>query len=121
MSAKLHERLIEEFAINVLFTDHTKTGIRICWGHYLEISHTIDLACSISDAGNWPIDLPSFSKVLIVEVFISKSAWHIYKNNFSLVKKYYPEMISWLHQEITHEDEDQEVWGDYWSRYTWRT
>jgi hypothetical protein len=27
-------------------------------------------------------------------------------------------MISWIHQEITHEDKDQEVWGDYWSRYT---
>jgi hypothetical protein len=27
-------------------------------------------------------------------------------------------MISWLNNELTDEDEDREVWGDYRSKYT---
>jgi hypothetical protein len=118
MTSELRERLIEELGINTFFTDRSKTGIRICWGRYLEINGSINQARTISEAGNWPVDLPGFSEVLIVEVFISKSAWHNYKNHFTLVKQYYPEMISWLNNEQTDEEEDREVWGDYRSRYT---
>lgn len=118
MSTDLRDRLIEELGINVLFTDRSKTGIRICWGRYLEIGRAIALARSIFDAGNWSVDLPAFSEILIVEVFIGKSAWHKYKSNFTLVKQYYPDMIEWLNQEQTDEDEDREAWGDYRSKYT---
>jgi hypothetical protein len=118
MSLELRDRLIEELGINVLFTDRTKTGIRISWGRYNEISRAIDLARSIYEAGNWSVDLPSFSEILIVEVFIGKSAWHKYKNHFSLVKKYYPEMVDWLDRELTDEDEDRDTWGEYRSKYT---
>jgi hypothetical protein len=118
MTPELRDRLIEELGIDILFTDRSKTGIRVCWGRYLEISRVIDLARSIHEAGNWPADLPSFSEVLIIEVFISKSAWYNYKSQFSLVKKYYPDMIQWLNQELTQEDEDQDTWGEYRSKYT---
>ena len=118
MTSELRDRLIEELGINIFFTDRSKTGIRVCWGRYLEIDRSIDHARSISEAGNWPVDLPSFSEVLIVEVFISKSAWHKYKNHFSLVKQYYPEMISWLNNELTDEEEDRDVWGDCRGKYT---
>jgi hypothetical protein len=118
MAPQLQDRLIEELNINVLFTDRSKTGIRVCWGRFLEITRSIDLARSISEAGNWPVDLPTFSELLIIEVFIGKSAWHKYKSQFSLVKQYYPEMINWLNQEFTHEEEDRETWGDYRSKYT---
>jgi ribulose kinase len=118
MTSELRDRLIEELGINILFTDRTKTGIRFCWGRHTEISQAIDLARSISDAGNWPVDLPNFIEALIVEVFISKSAWYKYKSHFSLVKKHYPDMIDWLNQELTGEEEDKDVWGDYRSKYT---
>ena len=118
MSSELCDRLIEELGINILFTDRTKTGIRISWGRYREISRAIDVARSIFEAGNWSVDLPSFNELLIIEVFIGKSAWHKYKNHFTLVKQYYPEMIDWLDREITDEDEDRETWGDFRSKYT---
>jgi len=118
MTSSLRDRLIEELGIDVHFTDRTKTGIRVCWGRYLEITRSIELARSIGDAGNWPSDLPSFSELLIVEVFIGKSAWHKYKNHFSLVKQYYPDLISWLNQEFTEEDEDRETWGEYRGKYS---
>jgi hypothetical protein len=118
MAPELQDRLIDEFGINTLFTDRTKTGIRVCWGRYREISRSIDLARSISEAGNWPVDLPTFSELLIVEVFIGKSAWHKYKSQFALVKQYYPDMIYWLNKELTDEAEDQETWGEYRSKYT---
>ena len=63
----------------------------------------IDLACSIHEAGNRPTELSNISEVLIVEVFIGKSAWHGYKHHFSLIKKHYPDMIDWLNQELTEE------------------
>jgi|SRR5882762_257777 len=118
MTSELRDRLIEELGINIHFTDRSKTGIRVCWGRYMEIRRSIDLARSISEAGNWPEDLPTFSEVLVVEVFISKSAWHKYKNHFSLLKQYYPNMIDWLNQEITDEEEDREAWGDLRNKYT---
>ena len=118
MASELRDRLIEELGIDILFTDRSKTGIRVCWGRYLEIVRSIEQARTISEAGNWPVDLPSFSEVLIVEVFISKSAWHKYKNQFTLVKQYYPGMIDWLNNEATDEEEDCEVWGNYRSKYT---
>jgi hypothetical protein len=118
MTVELRDRLVEELRIDNLFTDRTKTGIRFCWGRHTEITRAIDLARSIHDAGNWPVDLPNFNEGLIAEVFISKSAWYKYKNHFSLVKKHYPDMIDWLNQEQTGEEEDKEVWSDYRSKYT---
>ena len=38
MAPELHDWLIEELGINILFTDRTKTGIRICWRRYKEIT-----------------------------------------------------------------------------------
>lgn len=118
MTPQLRDRLMEELGIDVLFTDRLKTGIRFCWGRYKEISRAIDVARNISDGGNWPIDLPKFNELLIVEVFIGKTAWHRYKNQFTLVKQYYPEMIEWLDQEVTGEGEDEETWGESRSKYT---
>ena len=118
MTSELRDWLIEELGINILFTDRSKTGIRFCWGRYLEIVQSIEYARGMFEAGNWPVDLPSFSELLVVEVFISKSAWHKYKGQFSLVKQHYPDMISWLNNELTDEEEDREVWGESRSKYT---
>ena len=118
MSSMLQDHLIEELGIDVFFTDHTKTGLRFCWGWYLEVVKAIDQAHSTSEAGNWPLDLPAFNEVLIIEVFIGKSAWHNQKSHFSAIRKHYPDMVSWLNQDITDKDEDREAWGDYWDRYT---
>ena len=32
MSSMLRDQLIKELGIDVFFTDHTKTGLRFCWG-----------------------------------------------------------------------------------------
>lgn len=118
MSSILRDRLVEELGIDVFFTNRSKTGIRFCWGRYLAITKAIEQAQTTFKAGSWPSELPPFSEVLIVEVFISKSAWYNQKNNFSEVKRNYPDMVEWLDQDSSHRDEDQEVWGDYRDKYT---
>lgn len=118
MSSMLRDRLIEELGIDHFFTDRSKTGLRFCWGRYLEIVKAIEQARNTFDAGQWPSDLPSFNEVLIVEVFISKSAWHNQKAHFATVKKHYPDMVLWLDQDETDMNEDWETWGDYRQKYT---
>ena len=118
MSPMLCNRLVEELGINIFFTNHSQTGIRFCWGCYLAITKAIEQAQITSKAGSWPLDLPAYNKVLIVEVFISKSAWYNQKNAFTMIKKSYSSMVEWLDCEASDEDEDQEVWGDYREKYT---
>ena len=71
MSNTLHDRLVEELGIDIFFTDHNKTCLHFGWG-----TKAIDQARSTFEAGHWPSDLPPFNEVLIIEVFIGKSAWH---------------------------------------------
>ena len=118
MSSLLRNRLVEELGIVVFFTNRSQTGIRFCWGRYLAITKAIEQAQITSKASRWPSDLPAFSEVLIVEVFISKSAWYNQKNAFATVKKSYSSMVEWLDREGSDEDEDREVWGDYREKYT---
>ena len=117
MTSMLRDRLVEELGINIFFTDRSMTGIHFCWGRYLAITKAIEQAQITSKAGSWPSDLPAFSEVLIVEVFMSKSSWHNQKNNFAAVKKNYPDMVAWLNQDISYEDEDRDVWGEYREKY----
>jgi hypothetical protein len=117
MSSMLRDRLVEELGIDAFFTDRNMSGIRFCWGRYLAITNAIEQAFITSKAGSWPSDLPAFNEVLIIEVFISKSAWYNQKNNFAAVKKHYPDMVAWLNQDTTDEDEDRDVWGEYREKY----
>jgi hypothetical protein len=118
MSTALCNRLVEELGVDIYFPDRNKSGIRFCWGRYLEITKAIEVAHGILEAGNWPSELPSFSEILIVEVFISKSAWHNHKNQFSQVQKYFPDMMEWLGLEDSDELEDRKVWGDFREKYS---
>ena len=118
MSSVLRDRLVEELGIDTFFTNRTKTGIRFCWGRYLAITKAIEQAQITFKAGSWPSDLPAFSEALIVEVFISKSTWHNHKNSFSTVKKHYPDMVGWLDQDTSYENEDREVWGEFQEKYS---
>jgi hypothetical protein len=118
MSSVLRNRLVEELEIDIFYTNRSQTGIHFCWGRYLAITNAIEQAQITSKAGSWPSDLPPFSKVLIVEVFVSKSAWYNQKNTFATVKKSYSNMVEWLVHETSDENEDQEVWGDYREKYT---
>jgi hypothetical protein len=118
MSSTLRDRLVEELGIDIFFTNRSKTGIRFCWGHYLAITKAIEQAQTTFKAGSWPSELPAFNEVLIVEVFISKSAWYNQKNYFGAVRKNYPEMVEWLDQDGLNEDEDREVWGEHREKYT---
>jgi len=104
MTPELRDRLIDELGIDILFTDCSKIGIRVCWGRYLEISRVINHARSIHEAGNWPVDLPSFSEVLIIEVFISNRLGIITKANFA-DQKVLSRYDQWLNQDMTTEDE----------------
>jgi len=118
MSSTLRDRLVDELGIDVLYTNRGKTGIRFCWGRYLAITKAIEQAQTTFKAGSWPEDLPSFSEVLIVEVFISKSAWYNQKNNFADINKKYPDMVDWLEKDGSFPEEDREVWGEYRDKYT---
>jgi len=114
----LRDRLVQELGIDTFFTDRNMTGIRFCWGRYLAITKAIEQGHITSKAGTWPSDLPTFSEVLIVEIFISKSAWYNQKNHFAAIKKNFPNMVEWLNQDVTLEDEDQDVWGESREKYT---
>lgn len=118
MTTVLRNRLVEELGINTFFTNHSQTGIHFCWGRYLAITKAIEQAQITFKAGSWPSDLPAFNEVLIVEVFVSKSAWYNQKNAFATIKKSYTNMVEWLDRETSDVDEDQEVWGDYREKYT---
>ena len=115
MSPMLRNRLVEELGINIFFTNCSQTGIHFCWGRYLAITKAIEQAQITSKAGSWPLDLPAYNEVLIVEVFISKSAWYNQKNYFATIKKSYSSMIEWLDCEASDEGE---VWGDYREKFT---
>ena len=117
MSDTLRNRLVEELGIDIYFTNRSSSGLRFCWGRYLAITKAIEQAQSTFKAGSWPSDLPAFNEVLIVEVFISKSAWYNQKNSFALVQKHYPNMVVWLDQDISDQDEDEDVWGEYREKY----
>ena len=118
MSSTLRDCLVEELGIDIFFTNRSKTGMRFCWGCYLAIIKAIEQAQNTFKAGSWPSDLPAFNDVLIIEIFISKSAWYNQKNNFASIKKNYPDMVDWLDQDSTTMDEDQEAWGEYQQKYT---
>jgi hypothetical protein len=66
MSSALRNCLVEELGIDVTFTNHSKTGIHFCWGHYLAITKAIEQAQISSTTGSWPSDLPTFNEALIV-------------------------------------------------------
>jgi hypothetical protein len=118
MSAALRDRLAEELGIDNYFTNRSKTGIRFCWGRYLEITKATEQAKATAKAGSWPSDLPAFNEVLIIELFVSKSAWYNQKNNFAVVQKHYPDMVAWLDQDSSDQIEDEEVWGEFREKYT---
>ena len=117
-SPMLHNCLVEELGVNIFFTNCSQTGICFCWGCCLAITKAIEQARITSKAGSWPSDLPAYNEVLIVKVFISKSAWYNQKNAFTTIKKSYSSMVEWLDCEASDEDEDWEVWGDYREKYT---
>ena len=118
MSPALRDHLVEELGINIFFTNRSKTGIHFCWGCYLAITKAIEQGQIAFKANSWPSDLPAFNEVLIIEVFTSKFAWYNQKNNFTLIQRNYPELVAWLDQDMSDEDENWEVWGEHWEKYT---
>ena len=76
ISPKLRDCLIEELGINSAYTDRTKQGLQVAWARYLECSDAIKRAQKLSDAGNWPTDIPPFTEYLIVDIFIGKTTWY---------------------------------------------
>ena len=88
MSSVLRNHLIEELGINSFFTNCTKAGLHFLWGHYLAVIKSIEQAQTFK-AGSWPSDLPTFNDILIVEVFVSRSAFYNQRNGFASIKKSY--------------------------------
>jgi hypothetical protein len=122
ITTKLRARLVEELTINPLYTkEHTKGGLRFAWGRYVECSQAIKRAKTISEAGNWPTEIPPFTEYLIVDIFIGKTTWYT-----SYVKIFEPvdtvsdfvDMKTWLDDEEPQQQETEDVWGTYQSSYT---
>ena len=121
ISAKLRDRLIEELNINSAYTDRSKQGLRVAWARFLECSDAIKRAKKLSDAGNWPTDIPAFTEYLIVDIFIGKTTWYN-----SYIKIFEPinvtsdfaEMKAWLDDDHPQEEETEDIWGVLKSSYT---
>jgi hypothetical protein len=121
MSPQLHARLVEELNINPLYTDRTKPGLRFAWGRYVECSQAIKYAKTMSEAGNWPTEIPSFTEYLIINIFIGKTMWYS-----SYVKIFEPidmvsafvDMKAWLDDNDPQEHETEDIWGVLQSSYT---
>jgi len=69
--SRITDRLIDELGIDILFTDCSKIGIRVCWGRYLEISASSIMHAAFMRLETGPLIFPASSEVLIIEVFIS--------------------------------------------------
>jgi hypothetical protein len=120
ISPQLRARLVEELNINPLYTDRTKPGLRFAWGRYVECLQAIKRAKTISEAGNWPREIPPFAEYLIVDIFIGKTTWYGYVKIFEPVDTIpaFGEMKAWLDDDDPQEQETEDIWGILQSSYT---
>jgi hypothetical protein len=87
----------------------------------VECSQAIKRAKTMSEAGNWPTEIPSFTEYLIIDIFIGKTTWYS-----SYVKIFEPintvsafsDMKAWLDDEEPQEQETEDIWGVLQSSYT---
>jgi hypothetical protein len=121
ITPKLCERLIEELNINPQYTEHARQGLCFAWGCYLECSAALQWAKTMSDAGNWPTDIPPFGEYLIVDVFIGKTTWYnTYVKVFEPIDRIstYSHMKAWLDDDNVDDNETEDVWGILQFSYT---
>jgi hypothetical protein len=75
----------------------------------------------MSEAGNWPTEILSFTEYLIIDIFIGKTMWYS-----SYVKIFEPidtvsafvDMKAWLDDDDPQAHETEDIWGVLQSSYT---
>ena len=70
ISDKLHECLIKELNINLLYTDCNKKELQFAWGCYLECSDAIQHTQAIDEARTWPADISPLSQIISSSMFL---------------------------------------------------
>jgi hypothetical protein len=117
ISPALRQRLVEELNINAIYTNRSATGLRFAWGRYLECTAAIAQAKEMVEAGNWPSDLPPFTDLIVIEVFLGRSTWYEnYVKAFAAIADEdteFPEMKDWLDSppEQVLRSDTEHLWG----------
>jgi hypothetical protein len=97
--------------VNNQLTDTTNKSLRYAYSKYKAIVAAIQLYDEIISEGRWPEHFQKVTVTEIRQIFVSKSVWHAqYIPCFQDISKH-EEMMEWLQDSSSEDDDDENVWG----------
>lgn len=92
-------------------TDTTNKSLRYAYAKYKAVLEAIQLYNKIVTEGGWPEEYQKVTVTEIRQIFVSKSVWHAqYIPCFQDISKH-EEMIIWLEDDGSENDNDEDLWG----------
>ena len=92
-------------------TDTTNKSLRYAYAKYKAVLEAIQLYNKIVTEGGWPEEYQKVTVTEIRQIFVSKSVWHAqYISCFQDISKH-EEMIIWLEDDGSENDNDEDLWG----------
>ena len=92
-------------------TDTTNKSLRYAYAKCKAVLEAIQLYNKIVTEGGWPEEYQKVTVTEIRQIFVSKSVWHAqYIPCFQDISKH-EEMIIWLEDDGSENDNDEDLWG----------
>lgn len=92
-------------------TDTTNKSLRYAYAKYKAVLEAIQLYNKINIEGGWPTQYQKVTVTEIRQIFVSKSVWHAqYIPCFQDISKH-EEMVRWLEDDGSENDDDEDLWG----------
>jgi hypothetical protein len=92
-------------------TDTTNKSLRHAYAKYKAVLEAIQLYNNINTEGGWPEQYQKVTVTEIWQIFVSKSVWHAqYIPCFQDISKH-KEMVIWLEDDGSENDDDEDLWG----------
>ena len=111
-----HLQLMKALEIDPELSDCSNKGLIWCYKKYKAFNAAVQTMDQMSKQGNWPLaKKPSHTE--LVEIFLSKSYWHLHVVKLFVIVVRYPQMVVWLECEDGGDPSDFEVWHLQKSEY----
>ena len=92
-------------------TDTTNKSLRYAYAKYKAVLEAIQLYNKIVTESGWPEEYQKVTITEIQQIFVSKSVWHAqYILCFQDISKH-EEMVIWLEDDGSENDNDEDLWG----------
>ena len=97
--------------MNDHLTDTTNKTLRYAYAKYKAVLEAIQLYNKINIEGRWPEEYQKVTVTEIRQIFVSKLVWHAqYIPCFQDISKH-EEMMTWLEDDGSTNDNDEDLWG----------